>query len=127
MVEHTKEWAITLASKLWLHYNDDILGNRLIEAERFKKKAEKIMLDYNLTMLDIFPKKKRIILQFETHIIRRIKNIMSIMEIAESREFITIHDVSLLRGDCYTLVIEFSGKVTNVDFILEQFQTKKLI
>ena len=76
---------------------------------------------------NIFPKKKRIILQFETHIIRRIKNIMSIMEIAESREFITIHDVSLLRGDCYTLVIEFSGKVTNVDFILEQFQTKKLI
>lgn len=123
----TREKVLATVAKLWLHYNDDIRGNRLHEAERFKNQAERMMLLHGLAMEDVFPKKKRVMLQFETQAVRRVKTVMGIMEIAESRNFIVVHDMSLLRGQHYTLAVEFSGKTANVDFILNHFQTKKLI
>jgi hypothetical protein len=114
---------VDIVRKLWLHHNDDVRGGRLIEAGVFRRKAERLMQLYGITMEQVFPRQKRADLLFETRSPRRVRMALGVIRIAEKRGFVTVVTCALANRPHYRLALEFVGKPSNVDFVIETLES----
>lgn len=119
-----REQAVKTVATLWTHYRADMRSGNLHEAAAFRRKAERLMDQFipAITMEEALPKQRRVELQFVTDDPYKIKHVIQVLKVSEKRKFIKIHTAAMQQADeNYCLDADFSGKVKNVEFLLEHF------